>query len=106
MGHGRRASAAGSAQPPLGLNNAPAPPLPAPPLCPAAWLRRRRRRLQDPDSVANKALKEAARQLERRETLASQDHAVPKGSLAAEAQVRCPQRSGAQRDCRTALGTA
>ena len=38
--------------------------------------------------MANKALKEAARELERRETLAREDHTIPKGGLAAEVQVR------------------
>lgn len=37
--------------------------------------------------MANKALKEAAREMERREALTRQDHAVPRGGLAAEAQV-------------------
>lgn len=38
--------------------------------------------------MANKALKEAARELERREALAREDHTIPKGGLAAEVQVR------------------
>jgi hypothetical protein len=37
--------------------------------------------------VANKALKEAARELERREAMTRQDHEVQRGGLAAEAQV-------------------
>ena len=45
--------------------------------------------LQDVDSVANRALKEAARELERQEAAARQDHTIPKGGMAAEAQVRC-----------------
>ena len=43
--------------------------------------------LQDPESVSNKALKEAARELERKEARASADHHPSKGGLAAEVQV-------------------
>lgn len=42
---------------------------------------------QDPDAVANRALKEAARELERGEALTREDHHVQRGGLAAEAQV-------------------
>lgn len=44
--------------------------------------------------MANKALKEAARELERREALTRQDHEVQRGGLAAEAQVGRASRGG------------
>ncbi|KAL4443362.1 hypothetical protein ABPG75_011099 [Micractinium tetrahymenae] len=47
---------------------------------------------RDPESVANKALKEAARELEHREALTRQDHTIPKGGLAAEAQSAAAHR--------------
>ncbi|KAL4429214.1 hypothetical protein ABPG77_010193 [Micractinium sp. CCAP 211/92] len=47
---------------------------------------------RDHESVANKALKEAARGLERREALTRQDHTVPKGGLAAEVQSAAAHR--------------
>ncbi|PSC75461.1 hypothetical protein C2E20_1122 [Micractinium conductrix] len=47
---------------------------------------------QDVDSVANRALKEAARELERQEAAARQDHTIPKGGMAAEAQSAAAHR--------------
>ncbi|EFN56646.1 hypothetical protein CHLNCDRAFT_51642 [Chlorella variabilis] len=46
----------------------------------------------DPDSIANKALKEAARELERLEAAQTQDHTIPKGGLAAAAQSAAAHR--------------
>lgn len=42
---------------------------------------------QDPEDIARKALKEAARELERKEAALRDDHTIAKGGMAAAAQV-------------------